>query len=180
MDESGRPAEPGEQVSERRLPTAEDFPATGPYSLAAPGPRFSARAIDLLLVAVVSGAVYAAWFVATDAQTGSATVLPEPFWLGPVVLLVGAAYETLAVAWRQKTLGKRLMGLRVVRYADGQPPTPEQALLRGLVPWAVFIIPWGVFLDSAMALGVYATGLGGELHRGVPDQAGGTIVISTR
>ena len=36
-------SDPEPVSGQRRLPKAEDFPRTGPYSLAAPGPR-SARA----------------------------------------------------------------------------------------------------------------------------------------
>ena len=48
-----QPSEPTGQVeAPRRVPTAKDFPKTGPFSLAAPGPRFGARALDLALVAL--------------------------------------------------------------------------------------------------------------------------------
>ena len=47
--------QPSEQTdpmgAPRRVPTAKDFPKTGPFSLAAPGPRFGARALDLSVVA---------------------------------------------------------------------------------------------------------------------------------
>jgi len=36
----------------RKVPTAKDFPASGPFSLAAPGPRFGARALDLAVIAL--------------------------------------------------------------------------------------------------------------------------------
>jgi len=36
--------------SPRKSPTAKDFPASGPFSLAAPGPRFGARALDLAVI----------------------------------------------------------------------------------------------------------------------------------
>ena len=48
--------QPSEQTdpmgAPRRVPTAKDFPKTGPFSLAAPGPRFGARALDLSVVAL--------------------------------------------------------------------------------------------------------------------------------
>ena len=41
-------------------------------------------------------------------------------------------------------------------------------------------LPLGPFSIAAF-LGVYGSGIGGgDLHRGLPDQAGGTLVISTR
>lgn len=177
-DDSGRRrAEAGRDVTERRLPVAEDFPATGPYSLAAPGPRFSARAIDLAVVAVPVVAAAVVWMVVGD------RTLPfdEPWWLAPMALVLGVVYEFVSVAWKEKTLGKWAMGLRIVRYADGQGPDPGQSLLRALVPWAVLVVPWlGIFVLGALVVAVYATGVAGSLHRGLPDQAAGTIVISTR
>ncbi len=160
---------------QRRLPKAEDFPASGPYSLAAPGPRFGARALDLFVVAVPALIVLALSFETVADQTR----LDVPEWLLPATAAVGALYEFVSVAWRSRTPGKWLLGLRVVRYTDGQKPTPAQALLRGLLPWSVLALPLGPFSIAAF-LGVYGTGIGGELHRGLPDQAGGTLVISTR
>ena len=102
-----------------------------------------------------------------------------PSWLLPATAAVGVLYEFVSVAWRSRTPGKWLLGLRVVRYTDGKKPTPAQALLRALLPWSVLALPLGPFSIAAF-LGVYGTGIGGELHRGLPDQAGGTLVISTR
>jgi uncharacterized RDD family membrane protein YckC len=167
--------EPGSVSGQRRLPKAEDFPATGPYSLAAPGPRFGARAVDLTLVAVPALIVVALSFETVADQTR----LDVPEWLLPAVALLGALYEFVSVLLWSRTPGKWLLGLRVVRYTDGQKPTAAQALLRGLLPWSVLALPLGPFSIAAF-LGVYGTGIGGELHRGLPDQAGGTLVISTR
>jgi uncharacterized RDD family membrane protein YckC len=159
----------------RRLPTAEDFPATGPYSLGAPGPRFGARAFDLTVIAVPVIVVVA---IASSVVDGKLD-LEVPSWLLPSAAVAGALYEFVSVAWRSRTPGKWLLGLRVVRYTDGQRPTPPQALLRGLVPWSVLALPLGPFSIAAF-LGVYSTGVSGSLHRGIPDQAAGTLVISTR
>jgi uncharacterized RDD family membrane protein YckC len=168
-------SDPEPVPGERRLPTAEDFPASGPYSLGAPGPRFGARAVDLALIALPVGIVIA---VATESVEGQIQV-DVPVWLLPAAAVLGTLYEFVSVAWRSRTLGKWLMGLRIVRYTDGQRPTPSQALLRGLVPWSVLALPLGPFSLAAF-LGVYSTGASGSLHRGIPDQAGGTLVISTR
>jgi hypothetical protein len=40
-------------------------------------------------------------------------------------------------------------------------------------------LPLGPFSFSAFVV-VYGTSLAGDLHRGIPDQAAGTIIISTR
>ena len=160
---------------DRRLPKAEDFPRTGPFSLAAPGPRFGARAIDLALISVPALVVVAV----TSKTVAGQFQLDVPSWLLPAVALLGCLYEFATVAWFARTPGKWMLGLRVARYTDGKKPTAAQALLRALLPWSVLALPLGPFAIAAF-LGVYGTGIGGELHRGLPDQAGGTLVISTR
>jgi uncharacterized RDD family membrane protein YckC len=158
----------------RKLPEAEDFPASGPNSLAAPGPRFGARGLDLVLVCTPA-LIVAAFFVST--QDGVVKV-DAPGWLVWLVLGLGLVYETVAVATWGRTVGKWIFGLRVARYTDGKRPRPDQALLRALVPWAAFSLPQPFGLAGALAL--WSTGAGGSLHRGIPDQAGGTIVVATR
>ena len=167
------PSEPA--PTERPLPTAEDFPATGPYSLAAPGPRFAGRALDLALLAAPALLVVAL----TTSIVGDQLQFDVPIWLLPAVAAVGVVYEALCVAAFGRTLGKAVAGLRVVRYTDGQRPAPAQALLRAMPPWGALALPLGPFSIAAMVC-VFGTGVGGALHRGLPDQAGGTIVISTR
>jgi len=159
----------------RKLPEAEDFPASGPNSLAAPGPRFGARGLDLVLVATPA-LIVAAFFVTT--QDGVPKFDEVPGWLVWAVLGLGVVYETIAVAAWGRTVGKWIFGLRVARYTDGRRPRPDQALLRALVPWAAFSLPQPIGLAGALAL--WSTGASGSLHRGIPDQAGGTIVVTTR
>jgi uncharacterized RDD family membrane protein YckC len=170
------PSDPEPVSGQRRLPTAEDFPRSGPYSLGAPGPRFGARAFDLVLVAVPALIVIAVTLEEIDGQLH----LDIPVWVLPATAALGVLYEFVGVAWRSRTLGKWLTGLRIVRYTDGHKPTPAQALLRALLPWCVLALPLGPFALGAFLL-VYGTSVGGgELHRGWPDRAGGTLVISTR
>lgn len=169
--------EPGVTAPDRprKLPEAEDFPAKGPNSLAAPGPRFGARALDLALVAT-PGLVVLAFSITT--KPGGQVDIHAPVWAVWLVMGVGIVYETIAVAVWGRTVGKWAFGLRVARYTDGKRPLPTQALLRAMVPWSVLALPMPFAAAGALAL--WATGAGGSLHRGVPDQAGGTIVVATR
>ncbi len=170
------PSDPEPVSGQRRLPKAEDFPRTGPYSLAAPGPRFGARAIDLAVIAVPVVIVA----LLTTKEIAGQTQLDVPMWLLPAAALAGCLYEFASVAWRARTPGKWLTGLRIARYTDGRKPTPSQALLRALLPWSILALPLGIFSVAAFLV-VYGSGIGGgDLHRGLPDQAGGTLVISTR
>ena len=159
----------------RKAPTAKDFPATGPFSLAAPGPRFGARALDLAVIALPVLLV-----IALTAKTINGQLqLDVPTWLLPATLAFAVVYEFLFVVIAQRTLGKMLLGLKVVRYVDGARPTPTQCGLRALLPWSPLAFPLGPF-GAAAVLMIYGTGIGGELHRGWSDLVGGTLVISTR
>jgi uncharacterized RDD family membrane protein YckC len=171
-----QPSDPGPVSGERPLPKAEDFPRTGPFSLAAPGPRFGARAIDLAVIALPALVVVGV----TSKTVAGQFQLDVPSWLLPALALLGCLYEFASVAWLARTPGKWMLGLRIARYTDGKKPTAAQALLRALLPWSVLALPLGPFAVAAF-LGVYGSGIGGgDLHRGLPDQAGGTLVISTR
>lgn len=158
-----------------RLPEAKDFPATGPFSLAAPGPRFGARAIDLSLVLAPALVVISL----SISDVAGQMQLDTPDWLLAAIVGLGMAYEFVCVALFGRTVGKALLGLRVARYTDGLRPNIAQAALRAIVPWSALALPLGPFAFGAFLV-VYGTSLAGDLHRGVPDQAAGTIVISTR
>ncbi|MBU6329926.1 MAG: RDD family protein [Acidobacteria bacterium] len=163
------------ETTPRRPSTAADFPRSGPFSLAAPGPRFAARAVDLLVVGFPALLI----IVVTTAVRNAQLEFDLPLWLGPSVFVLGSLYEFLGVVTTGRTPGKWLFGLRVVRMLDGRRPTAVQALLRGMVPWMFVALPLGM-LSVPVVLLVYGTAIAGELHRGVADQAGGTVVISTR
>lgn len=169
------PSDLPDPVVPRRLPTAEDFPVSGPFSLAAPGPRYGARAVDLSIVLAPALLV----IVLASTTVGSQLHLDVPVWLAPAVLGLGVLYETVCVALFRRTAGKALFGLRIVRYTDGAPPTFAQTLLRAIVPWSVLALPIGPFAIAAVLV-VYGTALPGELHRGWPDLAAGTLVLSSR
>ncbi|MCU0309409.1 MAG: RDD family protein [Acidimicrobiales bacterium] len=174
-DAQDRPPEPAASTQRpRKLPEAKDFPKTGPNSLAAPGPRFGARGVDLAIV-VTPALIVAALSVTAR---GDQVEIDAPTWLPWLVLGVAVAYEFALLAIWGRTVGKWVFGLRVARYTDGRRPQPSQAILRALVPWAPLALP--LPFASAFVLGLYATGAGGSLHRGVPDQAAGTVVIATR
>jgi uncharacterized RDD family membrane protein YckC len=159
----------------RKVPTAADFPKSGPFSLAAPGPRFGARALDLSVIALPVLIVIAVTARTVDGQLQ----LEVPSWLMPATLALGVIYEFLFVVVAQRSLGKMLFGLKVVRFVDGGRPTASQSALRALLPWSVLALPLGPFAVGALLL-IYGTGVSADLHRGWPDAAGGTLVISTR
>ena len=87
-----------------------------------------------------------------------------------LVAMIG--YETLMLANGGQTLGKMLLGLRVVR-ADLAPPTVQDGLVRSLVIDLLWIVPLA-WLVLAVVI---------ERHprrQGWHDRAAGTLVVRSR
>lgn len=100
---------------------------------------------------------------------------PPPL-LQAVVYLGPPAYEIVMIAQWGATFGKRWMGLRVVRMANGQAPGFGVALVRFLIP-AVGALACGIG-----ALVVYASPLFDKsvAKQGWHDMAAKTMVIKVR
>ena len=86
-------------------------------------------------------------------------------------MIVAAAYEVLLTGLFGQTLGKRLLGIRVVSKASGEPPGIARALVRFLVLWSVWM------LTVAALLMIY---IDKERRQGLHDLAAGTAVINAR
>jgi uncharacterized RDD family membrane protein YckC len=117
------------QISDARAPERA-APWPGPADLATPGMRAAAWAIDLVVVAVLTAVLVVAdvWFVRdvlhlTDAW---APAVAWPRKLGVVAVAAAVAtfgYLGLGQAGPARTVGKRVLGLRVVqmvRMPDGR------------------------------------------------------------
>jgi uncharacterized RDD family membrane protein YckC len=166
-------------------PERSDFPDSGVNSLASPGQRGLATAIDVGLAlapaTVVAGALVAAEVVIVPYARAALW-----FTLGFVVTWL--AYEVVAVAAWGRTLGSWALGYRVARWVDGKNPDLAQATLRALlaVPFlglSVFltvVIPEWAFLFVSAASFVFLSAVYNPLQRGFHDLAGGTVVIRTR
>jgi uncharacterized RDD family membrane protein YckC len=122
--------------------------------------------IVLFVVAVVLGAIGGA--VAPELDDALATALILTLTVG---LLVGVPV-TVETLTRGRSLGKLVMGLRVVR-DDGGPIRFRHALTRGLA---------GVFVDFYVTFGVCAVvcSLLNERGKRVGDLLAGTVVIRVR
>ena len=81
-------------------------------------------------------------------------------------------YETLLLANGGQTLGKMLLGLRVVR-ADRAPLTQRDALVRSAVIDVMGFVPLG-WPIAAIVLEKH------RLRQGPHDRAAGTLVVRTR
>jgi uncharacterized RDD family membrane protein YckC len=141
------------------------------YTLAGPGSRFLALAVDtvlqvlalltlvLLLVAarVISGTGIAAW----------ATWVQAAVVIASFLLMYGyfALFEAL---WNGQTPGKRLIGVRVIT-VSGRPITALDAILRNLLR-IVDSIP-GIYAIGLVAMFVTSR------HQRLGDLVAGTVVV---
>lgn len=96
-----------------------------------------------------------------------------------LVFLITLAYEVVMIALRGATVGKQLLGVKVVRESDGQVPDWGPSLLRWIVPLAPAIIP---FIGALGTLVVYLSPLfdSSGRNQGWHDKVAKTLVISTR
>jgi uncharacterized RDD family membrane protein YckC len=139
------------------------------YRAAGPGSRFLAQVIDLVLLVIVLAIAIAAAAAFGDltGQGGLALLLGI---LLSFVIVVGY-FWTLEALWSGKTLGKYVMGLRVVGDL-GEPVTFTAASIRNLVR----IVD---FLPFFYALGLVVLFVNGRGKR-LGDLAAGTIVVRDR
>ncbi len=95
-------------------------------------------------------------------------------WL--TVVWVGASliYTTTAIAIWGMTIGKRIVGLKVVNRADGGPVSWTYASVRALVPTVVQLVP---VIGPGLAIVVYLRAVFHPLRQGLHDAAAGTIVV---
>jgi uncharacterized RDD family membrane protein YckC len=92
-----------------------------------------------------------------------------------VVLAVG--YETVAIAVWSMTIGKRIMGIQVVRSDNGERVTWTYASVRALVPAAAVLVP---YIGPALGLVVYLRAFFHPMRQGLHDAAAGTYVVTRR
>lgn len=156
-----------------RPPGVDDFPETGPNSLASIGQRAAARIIDTLIIAIPFF-LLAIPFIRID---GENLIFDTPLWFVAINLVVGIAYEVIMLTLLGRTLGKWLLGIRVARYADGDKPKATQAGQRVLLPSVPGALPDPFNL---LEIGVYLTAISHPLRRGIHDHAAGTVVVRTR
>lgn len=172
-DTTDRTDTPG-STQTRPPPRPQDFPPSGPNSLASLLQRLGGWALDLL-VTVVPATVAVVPFLDLEevVETGEL-----PIFATAIPLLTWVVYEVVLVAWLGRTLGCWVAGIRIARYADGRNPTVEQALLRALLPASIAAIPIPIVNTGWVV--VYMGALYNPLRRGFHDFAGGTVVIRTR
>lgn len=129
--------------------------------------------LDQLLLVTPVIAVFAALGDAPhDALSG------EPGrWFNVAITGLALVYETVCV-WRWgRSVGKLVMGTRVVHVLDGGRVGFSAALIRALVPAAFGVIPQ---IGTLLGLGVYLLALFDPRRQGLHDKAAGTLVGLSR
>lgn len=159
-DERGRP-----------VPTYEPAPE-GPGGLATVGQRAAARLFDTFLVVLVPGSVLLWAFGERDGNQ-----VQFPAWALFVSVVIVGAYEIGLTATRGATLGKQLLGTRVVRRLDGGRPTWGMSAIRFLVPSLQYT---AVLVFQVVALLIYLSAVWNPGRRGIHDRASGTVVVRSR
>jgi uncharacterized RDD family membrane protein YckC len=134
-------------------------------------PTFGQR----LLAAIVDGLLIGGVALGFDRLLGGGSRFLPP--------LIVALYTVGAVALTGRTVGKRLLGLRVADLVDGTTPDLRAATIRWAVPAAPALASALLQLSgpvagslSLLTLVVYLGILRGPLHRGLHDHAAGTVV----
>lgn len=145
-----------------------DGPRDAPPLLASPGRRFAGWIVDWLIIVSV-GRI--------------ATTIASGFTTDVVVITAAALYEIVPTALWGRTVGKLVVGTRVVRVDGVTPPGPRVAAIRWIVPaaGALFAVlgAVGVFLAWIWTALVYGFVLSAS-RQGLHDRAAGTRVVVSR
>lgn len=178
MDQSD--SRPARQTT---MPDGPDsFPARGVNSLASPGSRGMARLLDLTVLSVPLFVAYSiAALVASGGSPDPETTLASEsayVWMWGSAIGLAVVYETICVTLWGQTLGKLVLGLRVVRQVNGRCPLWWEAAIRIALPGAVAVIPSP--LAKAAAVALYIVAVSDPIRRSVPDRAAGTVVVRSR
>jgi uncharacterized RDD family membrane protein YckC len=161
-------AHPGGPVSDQEA-TARDVAATRP--LATIGQRAAARLLDALIIGLPAFILVLA---TSEIDEGRRTVR-TPLWAQLVATGIAAVYEVVLIRQRGQTVGKRAVGIEVVRVTDGRHPDWSASIMRYLLPVLPALVPVpGLVLLSPV---IYLVAAADPLRRGWHDRAAGTIVV---
>ncbi len=153
--------------------------ATGEtVELARIGARFAARLLDVIILAVLLFVV--GLLLATVLLSGDEIDLNDFSASGinrsgiVISLLVGIGYEVVQTAVWGRTLGKRLVGVRVIHATHGGLPGWGKAFGRWAIPALPVVIP---FIGVILSLLCYVSASWDRVYQGWHDKAAGTLVV---
>jgi len=162
----------------RQTPEYVDVANLGVVKLASIGQRVLARVLDVVLVVI---AVVAFIFILVAAATAGSSATYSVSGLNPLAMLLFIAviaylYEILLVAFWGRTVGKMIVGARIIRAVDGMKPNFGNAFLRWLAPGLGALIPFLGQLGATLVL-LSPTFDSSGRRQGWHDKMAGTLVI---
>ncbi|HYW51410.1 MAG TPA: RDD family protein, partial [Gemmatimonadaceae bacterium] len=145
------------------------------YTLAGIGTRGAAALIDLLLMLLLTGALWYAAATVPKLVPGLRSVAGEG-WLTAFLILgqfsiLWGYYVTFEAIWDGQTPGKRLLGLRVVRNGGGGVDLGPSAA-RNVIRFVDFL-PFGYFVGMIAVIA-------NQRNQRLGDLVAGTIVVRER
>ncbi len=176
---------PGQGLPVQGLPGQGAFPGPVPGPFPAPematfGRRLAARAIDYVLVVIAAVAFFILMAFVTVILTGSDQTTDAEGTLWALLFVFGWGlllffYDWLYLVTWGRTLGKMMVGIKVVDAADGGGLGQGQAMGRS----AFFGFPQSLpVVGHIFTLAESMAALGGE-KRALHDRVAGTVVIRT-
>ncbi|MFE0736774.1 RDD family protein [Streptomyces sp. NPDC058855] len=158
-------------------------PLAGMPPLADPGRRILARLIDWLIIAVPL-AIIGIPFDVYDRSTVNGDDFGDTVttfnggsqWVFQLLTIVAyVAYDTVMTARNGRTVGKKLMGLRVAMLNDGSTPPMSQSLLRAVVLWLPALICCACLWPLLLLILILVDK---PYKQGLHDKAAKTVVVT--
>lgn len=160
-------------------------PLAGMPPLAEPGKRILARLIDFLIISIPLYLISLPFGGAVDVSSddgnddfgnavGNAYTGHQLVW-SLIGLVVYVAYDTYFTHKDGRTLGKRLLKMRVAMLNDGSVPDTSSSLMRAVVLWlpALLCCPCLWWLINIVLMFTDK-----PYRQGLQDKAGKTVVVS--
>ncbi|MGQ4538166.1 RDD family protein [Dermabacteraceae bacterium P7074] len=163
-----------------------DIPGRGPVKLASITQRFLARAIDLAIFLAVDSLIIfmLTGLLASESGDDAADFIFAflgmmvifNLYLMPVMFLFGYLYESIMVSLWGATVGKLLIGVRVVNPRNAELPGPGPGFIRFLIPAACSLIPFIGLLGTLICL-ISPTFDSSGRRQGWHDKVANTLVV---
>ena len=142
--------------------------------LASLGSRLGARILDWILISVAIGVLAVIGIAGAIASGEESSFIALVFGLALMVLAITLLYEMTMIALRGQTVGKMMVGARVVRATDGEVPGWGKSIGRWLILVGPALVPIGGFL---LTLLVYLSPTFDDRRQGWHDKAVATVVV---
>ncbi|WP_214103720.1 RDD family protein [Acrocarpospora catenulata] len=167
----GPPPGPGPRQEPLWTPPAHGHPYGEPLPpLAGRGRRLAAGVLDLIILGIITSPLtYDSWTAASQLTKYSQFTTSDYFWTLVVTFLY---FWLLHGYWHGQTLGKRLLGIRVVPETGGRI-VPGQAAIRSAVLSIVYLTCCLSFVDLVWILF-------DPRKQALHDKAARTLVVDAR